>query len=136
MGKKAVVVKTYDDGSDEKHFSHCLVTGISSGPRKVTRGMSKKKLEKRSRTMKPFVKYINERHIFPTRYVVDMDLRKVIDEADLVDIEKKSDIKKNLKKIFEDRYLNQKIATSEKKLQDHRTFSKRLDSNYFEMPNH
>merc|ERR1719460_937596 len=115
-GKKAVVIKNVEDGNaDDKRFSHCLVTGISRGPRKVTRGMSKKKVEKRSRTMKPFLKYINVRHIFPTRYVVDMDLRKVIDEADLVDTEKKSDIKKNLKKIFEDRYLNQKIATSEKK---------------------
>merc|ERR1712232_1514381 len=114
-GRKAVVVKTYDDGSDEKHFSHCLVAGISRGPRKVTRGMSKKKVEKRSRTMKSFVKYINVRHLFPTRYVVDMDLKKVVDEADLVDIEKKSDVKKKLKNIFEDRYLNQKIAASEKK---------------------
>mmetsp|Transcript_19801 Transcript_19801/g.27837 ORF Transcript_19801/g.27837 Transcript_19801/m.27837 type:complete len:146 (-) Transcript_19801:51-488(-) len=114
-GKKAVVVKTFDDGSDEKRFSHCLIAGIGRGPRKVTRGMSKKKVEKRSRTMKPFVKYINVRHVFPTRYVVDMDLKKAVDEADLVDAEKKIDVKKGLKKVFEDRYLNQKAVTSEKK---------------------
>ena len=41
-GKKAVVVKTYDDGNDDKRFSHCLIAGIARGPRKVTRGMSKK----------------------------------------------------------------------------------------------
>jgi len=75
-GKKAVVVKTFEEGSDDKRFSHCLIAGIDRPPRKVTRKMSKAKVEKRSRTIKPFVKYINVRHIFPTRYVVDMDLKK------------------------------------------------------------
>ena len=96
-GKKAVVVKTFDEGSDDKQFSHVLIAGIARGPRKVTRGMSKKKVEKRSRTVKPFVKYINVRHVFPTRYVVDMDLKKAVDEADLVG-DKKVDVKKTLKK--------------------------------------
>eukprot|EP00565_Helicotheca_tamesis_P003302 CAMPEP_0185728670 /NCGR_PEP_ID=MMETSP1171-20130828/4025_1 /TAXON_ID=374046 /ORGANISM="Helicotheca tamensis, Strain CCMP826" /LENGTH=145 /DNA_ID=CAMNT_0028397399 /DNA_START=91 /DNA_END=528 /DNA_ORIENTATION=+ len=114
-GKKAVVVKTYEDGNDDKRFSHCLVAGIARGPRRVTRGMSKKRVEKRSRTMKPFLQYINVRHVFPTRYVVDMDLKKSVDEADVKDAERKIDVKKNLKTIFEDRYLNQKAVTSEKK---------------------
>ena len=77
--------------------------------------MSKKKVEKRSITMKPFVKYVNVRHVFPTRYVVDMDLKKAVDEANLVDDERKVEVKKGLKKVFEDRYLNQKTVTSEKK---------------------
>lgn len=114
-GRKAVVVKTFDEGSDDKKFSHVLIAGIARGPRKVTRGMSKKKVEKRSRTMKPFVKYVNVRHVFPTRYVVDMDLKKAVDEADLVDDERKIEVRKGLKKVFEDRYLNQKAVTSEKK---------------------
>lgn len=115
-GKKAVVVKTIEDGNgDDKKFSHCLVAGIARGPRKVTRGMSKKKVEKRSRTMKPFLKYINVRHVFPTRYQVDMDIKKAVDEADMSNTEKKIETKKGLKKIFEDRYLNQKAVTSEKK---------------------
>ena len=114
-GKKAVVIKNMEEGnSDDKRFSHCLVAGIARGPRKVTRGMSKKKVEKRCKTMKPFVKYINVRHVFPTRYVVDMDLKKAVDEAELVG-EKKVEVKKNLKKIFEERYINQKQITSEKK---------------------
>lgn len=108
-GKKAVVVKTIDDGSSsDRRFSHCLIAGIARGPRKVTRAMSKKKVESRSRTMKPFVKYVNVRHVFPTRYVVDMDLKKTVDETDLGNADRKIDIKKNLKKIFEDKYLNQK----------------------------
>merc|ERR1739846_246224 len=84
-------------GSDDKRFSHCLIAGIDRPPRKVTRGMSKQKIEKRSRSIKPFVKYINVRHIFPTRYVVDMDLKKAVDEADLVDEKKKVDVKRCLR---------------------------------------
>ena len=114
-GKKAVVVKAFDDGNSDKRYSHCLIAGIARGPRKVTRSMSKAKVEKRSRVMKPFVKYVNVRHVFPTRYQVDLDLKKAVDEADLVDAERKVEVKKNLKKLFEDRYLNQKEVTSEKK---------------------
>ena len=115
-GKKAVVIKNMEEGNaDDKRFSHCLVAGIARGPRRVTRGMSKKKVEKLSKTMKPFVKYINVRHVFPTRYQVDMDLKKAVDEADLLVGEKKVEVKKNLKKIFEERYLNQSQITSEKK---------------------
>lgn len=125
-GKKAVVVKTFDEGNSEKRFSHCLVAGLSKGPRKVTRAMSKKKVEKRSKTMKPFVKYVNVRHIFPTRYVVDLDLKKAVDEADLVDAERKVDVKKNLKKVFLDRYMNQKEVTSEKKAQGSSYFFQKL----------
>mmetsp|Transcript_27506 Transcript_27506/g.80882 ORF Transcript_27506/g.80882 Transcript_27506/m.80882 type:complete len:146 (-) Transcript_27506:149-586(-) len=125
-GKKAVVVKTYDDGTDDKRFSHCLVAGVAKNPRKVTRAMSKKKVERRSKCMKPFVKYINVRHVFPTRYQVDMDLKKAVDEADLANPERKVDVKKGLKKIFEDRYLNQKTVTSEKKAAGSQYFFQRL----------
>ncbi len=125
-GKKAVVVKTFDDGNSEKRFSHCLVAGLARGPRKVTRSMSKAKVEKRSKEIKAFVKYVNLRHVFPTRYVVDLDLKKAVDEADLVEPERKKDVKKNLKKLFVDRYLNQKEVTSEKKAQGSSYFFQKL----------
>jgi large subunit ribosomal protein L27e len=126
-GRKAVVVKTYEDGnSDDKRFSHCLVAGIERNPRKVTRAMSKKKVEKRARSMKPFVKYMNVRHVFPTRYTVDMDLKKVVEETDLADPEKKVDVKKALKKLFDDRFLNQKNVTSEKKAAGSNYFFQKL----------
>jgi large subunit ribosomal protein L27e len=125
-GKKAVVVKTFEEGNSDKKFSHCLVAGLARGPRKVTRSMSKKKVEKRTKTMKPFIKYINVRHVFPTRYVVDLDLKKAVDEADLVDAERKVDVKKNLKKVFHERYLNQKEITSEKKAQGSNYFFQKL----------
>ena len=76
--------------------------------------------------MKPFVKYINVRHVFPTRYVVDMDLKKAVDEADLASAERKVDVKKGLKKIFEDKYLNQKAVTSEKKAAGSNYFFQKL----------
>ena len=125
-GKKAVVVKTFDDGTSDKRFSHCLIAGLARNPRKVTKAMSKEKVEKRSKAMKPFVKYVNVRHIFPTRYVVDIDLKKAVDEAELVDPEKKVEVKKGLKKIFYDRYMNQKEVTSEKKAQGSTYFFQKL----------
>lgn len=125
-GKKAVVVKTFDDGTSDKKFSHILIAGLARNPRMVTKGMSKAKVEKRSKQLKPFVKYINVRHVFPTRYVVDMDLKKAVDEADLVDAERKVDVKKGLKKLFYDRYLNQKEVTSEKKSQGSSYFFQKL----------
>jgi large subunit ribosomal protein L27e len=125
-GKKAVVVKTFDDGNSEKRFSHCLIAGLARNPRKITKAMGKKKVEKRTKTMKPFIKYVNVRHVFPTRYVVDIDLKKAVDEADLVDAERRVDVKKNLKKILMDRYLNQKEVTSEKKAQGSNYFFQKL----------
>lgn len=88
--------------------------------------MGKKKVEKRSKQLKPFVKYVNVRHVFPTRYVVDMDMKKAVDEADLVDPERKVDTKKGLKKLFYDRYINQKEVTSEKKAQGSSYFFQKL----------
>jgi large subunit ribosomal protein L27e len=126
-GKKAVVVKTFDDGNSDRRFSHCLIAGLARNPRKVTKAMSKEKVEKRIKCMKPFVKYVNVRHIFPTRYVVDLDLKKMVDEAELVDPEKKVEVKKKLKKVFYDRYLNQKeVASSEKKAQGSTYFFQKL----------
>eukprot|EP00934_Nitzschia_sp_Nitz4_P002503 Nitzschia sp. Nitz4//scaffold35_size145790//14593//15247//NITZ4_003008-RA/size145790-processed-gene-0.223-mRNA-1//-1//CDS//3329549058//2493//frame0 len=125
-GKKAVVVKTFDEGNSEKRFSHCLIAGLARGPRKITKSMNKAKVEKRSKAMKPFIKYVNVRHVFPTRYNVDIDLKKAVNEADLVDAERKVDVKKNLKKIFLDRYLNQKEITSEKKAQGSSYFFQKL----------
>ena len=37
-GKKAVIVKNYDDGSSAKPYGHALVCGLKKEPRKVGRG--------------------------------------------------------------------------------------------------
>lgn len=65
-GKKGVVVKTHDDGSNDRTYGHALVAGINKYPLKVTKKMSKKKLAKRTR-VKPFLKVINYNHLMPTR---------------------------------------------------------------------
>ena len=54
-GRKAVIVKPSDEGTTDKPFSHALVAGIDRYPRKVTKKMSKKKIQKRSK-VKPFLK--------------------------------------------------------------------------------
>lgn len=54
-GRKAVVVKTFDDGTAEKQFGHALIAGIDRYPRKVTKKLGKAKLKKKSK-IKPFIK--------------------------------------------------------------------------------
>ena len=128
-GKKAVVVKSYDENatSEKYRFGHCLIAGIDTPARKVTKGMSKAKLVKRSK-MKPFLKVVNVRHVMPTRYTVDMELKKVVtlSEEELAVSESRVEAKKELKKVFEERYLNQSQVTSEKKAAGSNYFFQRL----------
>ncbi len=68
-GKKAIVLTNYHDGSKNKKFGHCLVAGVQRYPKKITKDMSEKKIQ-RSLKIKPFVKYVNMNHLILTRYVV------------------------------------------------------------------
>lgn len=54
-GRKAIIVRNYDDGTADKQYGHALVAGIDRYPRKVHKRMGKGKLHKRSK-IKPFVK--------------------------------------------------------------------------------
>jgi large subunit ribosomal protein L27e len=54
-GKKAIVMKNFDDGTTEKPYGSALIAGIDRYPRKVTKNMTKAKLHKRSK-MKTFVR--------------------------------------------------------------------------------
>lgn len=54
-GRKAIVVKNYDEGTSEKPYGHAFVAGIDRYPRKVHKRMGKNKIHKRSK-VKPFVK--------------------------------------------------------------------------------
>ena len=80
-GRKAVIVKNYDEGTQDKPFGHALVTGIERYPRKVTRKMSKKKIKKRSK-VKAFCKVYNFNHLMPTRYSVDVNFDKGVVNKD------------------------------------------------------
>lgn len=57
-GKKAVVIKNYDEGTSDKQYGHALIAGIDRYPRKVHKRMGKKKIHKRSK-IKPFLKVNN-----------------------------------------------------------------------------
>ncbi|KAK1948352.1 60S ribosomal protein L27 [Phytophthora citrophthora] len=124
-GRKAIVVKTYDEGHADRKFGHAIVAGIDRYPRKVTRSMGKNKLKKRSK-VKPFVKYVNYNHIMPTRYVADIDLKKVLDDEVLANPETRVESRKTIKKVFEERYLNQAACKSEKKAAGVSFFFKKL----------
>ena len=90
----------------------CTVAGIDRYPRKVVRAMGKAKLEKRCK-IKPFVKVLNFNHVMPTRYTVDIDLKKVVDEASIGKATI-NDTRKTVKKLFEEKYKNQSAKTDRK----------------------
>lgn len=71
-GRKAVIVKTHDEGNKERPYGHALVAGVDRYPLKVVKAMSEKKVAKRSR-VKPFVKTVNYNHLMPTRYAPTVD---------------------------------------------------------------
>lgn len=54
-GRKAIVVKNFDDGTGEKQYAHAVVAGIDRYPRKINKRMGKGKMHKRSK-IKPFIK--------------------------------------------------------------------------------
>jgi len=74
-GRKAVIIKSQEEGSGERPYGHALVIGISRYPKKVTKSMGKKKQNKRSK-IKPFVKVYNCNHLQPTRYQLDLSVDK------------------------------------------------------------
>ena len=67
-GKKGLIVKTHDEGSNDRPYGHALVAGINKYPLRVTKKMGKKRLAKRTR-IKTFLKVINYNHLMPTRRV-------------------------------------------------------------------
>ena len=118
-GKKAVIVKPFDDGKKGKAFPHALVAGVERAPLKVTKKMSKKKISRRS-TLKPFVKIVNYNHILPTRFLVTgefakggNELKTVVSEDKLANKESRKALKNEIKAIFTERY-NAPDADNEK----------------------
>lgn len=66
--------------------------------------MSQKKIERRSK-VKPFVKTVNYNHIMPTRYTVatDIDLKNVVHEDKLSNKDSRKQMKRELRKLFNDK---------------------------------
>lgn len=137
-GRKVIIVKTFEEGQPNRKFGHALVVGIDRYPRKVTRSMSKKKIEKRSK-MKPFIKCINYNHLMPTRYQVDLDVKKLtvqekdaekeeitLDENVVNDPSKRKSARKAVKAIFEAGYFAQDKRKSSKAQEGVQYFYKKL----------
>merc|ERR1712083_278382 len=111
-GCKAIIVRTYDEGSDHLPFPHCLIVGIRKYPKKVTKRMSKRKICLRSR-VRTFIQWINYRHIMPTRYTVsDLDLRAIIKPEKIPNPLKRRSIKRKVERIVQHRYIERKRNTS------------------------
>ena len=104
-GKKAVIVKTFDDGTADRPYGHCIVAGIQKYPLKISKSMSEKKIAKRSK-IKPFIKSTNYNHIMPTRYALDVELKSVV-TADVVSGSNptaRQNARKEVKKMLEEKY--------------------------------
>merc|ERR1711974_66660 len=102
-GKKAVIVKSYEEGTANRAYGHCIVAGIDRYPRKVTKTMGPKKVAKRSK-IKTFVKVVNFNHIMPTRYGLDVDLKQAVTPDVATNPTTKVDSRKKCKALFEERY--------------------------------
>ena len=83
-----------------------MVAGIERHALKVTKRMSQKKIERRTK-VKPFVKVVNYNHIMPTRYLVsgDIELKGIVSEEKLANKESRKQLKREVRKIFTERYL-------------------------------
>merc|ERR1719335_2168601 len=104
-GKKAIVVKTFDEGSRARNFGHCLVAGVDRAPLKVTKAMSKKKVTKRCR-VKPFVKYVNYNHMMPTRYQIpsEVDCKTFVTDQQMDTPDGRTEAKKFFKKVIQEKF--------------------------------
>jgi large subunit ribosomal protein L27e len=127
----------------QTYSGHSLaVAGIDRYPRKVTKSMGKKKIARRSK-LKPFVKCINYNHVMPTRYQVDLDVKKVsvqikdekdedkevivsVDETTLKDPELRMQARKGCKAVFEAGYQAQDKRKSSKATDGVQYFYKKL----------
>uniref|UniRef100_A0A1B6EIH2 60S ribosomal protein L27 n=1 Tax=Cuerna arida TaxID=1464854 RepID=A0A1B6EIH2_9HEMI len=101
-GKKAVIVRNFDEGTSDKQYGHALVAGIDRYPRKVHKRMGKKKIHKRSK-IKPFLKVMNYNHLMPTRYTLDLENEK-INHKDLKDPMKKKKLRFKVRVRLEEKY--------------------------------
>lgn len=102
-GKKAVIVKNFDDGNSARPYPHALVCGLSKEPRKVTKRSSKKTQTRRS-SLKAFIKVVNYQHIMPTRYQLDVDLKAVVTPDTLDNATRKIEARKEAKKLLEEKF--------------------------------
>ncbi|THU62030.1 hypothetical protein C4D60_Mb01t00870 [Musa balbisiana] len=87
-GRKAVIVRAFDDGTRDRAYAHCFVAGIAKYSKNVIRKDSAKKTDKKSR-VKAFLNLVKNSHIMPTRYTLDVDLKDAVTLVSLQSRDKK-----------------------------------------------
>ncbi|PRW05844.1 60S ribosomal L27-3-like [Chlorella sorokiniana] len=102
-GKKAVIVKNYDDGTSSRPYGHALVCGLSKEPRKVIKRSSLKTQARRS-SLKTFIKTVNYQHMMPTRYTLEVDLKGVVTTDCIDNSTKKVEANKEAKALLEEKF--------------------------------
>ncbi|KAJ1965981.1 60S ribosomal protein L27B [Dipsacomyces acuminosporus] len=103
-GKKAVIVKNFDEGTKERPYGHAIVAGIERYPLKVTKAMDKKKVASRTR-VKPFIKVVNYAHIMPTRYSLELeDIKSTVAAETFGEPTQRIAAKKAIRSSLEKRY--------------------------------
>jgi large subunit ribosomal protein L27e len=104
-GRKAVILKPFDEGTKTLPFGHALVAGIQRYPGKITARMGKKRIAKRSK-VKPFIKLVNYNHLMPTRYALDgiEQLKQQIGNDSLKEVSQREEARKVVKKSFEEKF--------------------------------
>ena len=98
-GAKGIIVKSNYDNTKDRKYPHCMVVGLSKGPRKPTK-RNLAKLEQRIRKLESskdsndkinslksfgvFIKYYNMSHLLATRYTVkeDFGITKIIEKLE------------------------------------------------------
>ncbi|KAE8777960.1 60S ribosomal protein L27-3 [Hordeum vulgare] len=75
-GKKAVVVRVFEEGTRDRPYGHCVVAVLAKYPNTVIRKDSAKKS-----CVKAFLKLVHFTHLMPTRYTLDVDLKEVVSGA-------------------------------------------------------
>lgn len=102
-GKKAAIVRNYDDGAGGRRYGHALVVGLARAPRKVTRKSSEAKQAKASK-LRAFVKVVNYTHVMPTRYTLDVDLKGAVGADATESSAKRADARKAAKELLEEKF--------------------------------
>ena len=107
-GAKGIIVKSNYDNTKDRKYPHCLVVGLSKGPRRPTkRNLAKlqdkiKKLEAAKdsndkvnalKSFGVFIKHYNMSHLLATRYTVkeDFGINKIMDKLDSLEKKVKED---------------------------------------------
>jgi large subunit ribosomal protein L27e len=107
-GAKGIIVKSNYDNTKDRKYPHCLVVGLSKGPRRPTkRNIAKlqdriKKLEAAKdsnnklnslKSFGVFIKHYNMSHLLATRYTVkeDFGITKTLDRLDNLEKKVKED---------------------------------------------